>query len=52
MKTGLKVVSILELIIGIVILLFGLINIVLFAAGDGQVLPLPDCSCSLSSCLS
>ena len=35
MKTGLKVVSMLELIIGIVILLFGLINIVLFAAGDG-----------------
>ena len=35
MKTGLKVVSILELIIGGLALLFGLINIVLFVAGDG-----------------
>ena len=35
MKTGLKVVSILELIAGVLTILLGLINIVLFAAGDG-----------------
>lgn len=35
MKTGLKVVSILELIAGVIVLLFGLVNIVLFTAGNG-----------------